>query len=51
MSSPDAAGRTLLKAMPILGTEYDYVRDGLLLRVAGDLKPSQAKAYEKAFVG
>ena len=40
-----------LKAMPILGTEYDYVRDGLLLRVAGDLKPSQAKVYEKAFVG
>ena len=32
-----------------LGAEYDYVRGGLLLRVAGDLKPSQAKAYEKAF--
>ena len=40
-----------LKALPMLGTEYDYVRDNLLLRVAGDLKPSQAKAYEKAFVG
>ena len=40
-----------LKAMPILGTEYDYVRGGLLLRVAGHLKPSQAKQYEKAFVG
>lgn len=40
-----------LKAMPILGIEYDFVRDGLLLRVAGDLKPSQAKRYETAFVG
>lgn len=34
-----------------LGAEYDYVRDRLLLRVAGDLKPSQAKAYEEAFLG
>lgn len=40
-----------LEAMPILGTEYDYVRGGLLLRVAGDLKPSQAKEYQQAFLG
>lgn len=40
-----------LKAMPILGTEYDYVRDNLLLRVAGDLKPTEAKQYETAFTG
>lgn len=34
-----------------LGAEYDYVRGGLILRVAGDLKPSQAKKYEAAFAG
>ena len=33
-----------------LGAEYDYVRGTLVLRVSGDLKPSQAKAYETAFV-
>ncbi|MBD3783682.1 MAG: hypothetical protein IE926_12150 [Micrococcales bacterium] len=32
-----------------LGAEYDYVRGNLLLRVAGDLKPSQAKEYRDAF--
>jgi hypothetical protein len=34
-----------------LGAEYDYVRDGLVLRVSGDIKPSQAKKYEAAFAG
>jgi hypothetical protein len=34
-----------------LGTEYDYIRDRLLLRVAGKVKPSDAKAYETAFLG
>lgn len=34
-----------------LGAEYDYVRDGLVLRVSGDVKPSQAKKYEAAFAG
>lgn len=34
-----------------LGAEYDFIRDGLVLRVSGDLKPSQAKAYERAFAG
>lgn len=32
-----------------LGAEYDYVRDDLLLRVSGKLKPSQAKQYLAAF--
>ena len=39
----------LLKASPILGSEYDVVRDGFLMRVAGKLKPSQEEAYAKAF--
>lgn len=39
----------LLKGSPILGSEYDIVRDGFLLRVAGKLKPSQEKAYALAF--
>jgi hypothetical protein len=34
-----------------LGAEYDYVRDRMLLRVPGALKPSQAKAYETNFLG
>lgn len=34
-----------------LGAEYDYVRDGLVLRVSGDIKPSQAKKYETGFAG
>jgi hypothetical protein len=34
-----------------LGAEYDYVRDGLVLRLSGDIKPSQAKKYEAAFAG
>ena len=55
-SNADAKARMdyiqgILKSMPALGTEYDYVRGNLLLRVGGDLKPSQAKAYETAFVG
>ena len=33
------------------GTLYDYVRDALVLRVSADLKPSQAKQYETAFIG
>lgn len=34
-----------------LGAEYDYIRDGLVLRLSGALKPSQAKAYKAAFAG
>lgn len=39
------------EANPILGSEYDYVSGAVLLRVWGDLKPSQAKEYEAAFGG
>lgn len=39
------------ESMPILGQEYDYVQGPFLLRVSGDLKPSQAKKYEAAFTG
>lgn len=39
-----------LKAAPMLGSEYDYVRgDGELLRVSGLLTPAQAQAYKAAF--
>src|SRR5215217_7171641 len=31
-----------------LGAEYGFVRGALVLRLAGDLKPSQAKKYETA---
>ncbi|QRY63452.1 hypothetical protein JVX90_04255 [Gordonia sp. PDNC005] len=41
--------RRAREGMPILGQEYDYVRGPFLLRVSGDLKPSQAKKYEQAF--
>lgn len=39
----------ILTSSPMLGTEYDYVADGALLRVTGKLKPSRAKEYETAF--
>jgi hypothetical protein len=39
--------QTKLKAFG-LGTEYDYVVGGVLVRVTGTVKPSQAAAYEKA---
>jgi hypothetical protein len=34
-----------------LGAEWDYVRGRVLLRVAGELKLSEAAAYETAFLG
>jgi serine/threonine-protein kinase len=43
--------QSMLKSMPMLGQEWNTVKGGLLLRVAGDLKPSEAKAYETAFAG
>lgn len=54
---PTAAGakarakyiQTLLKASPLFGTEYDIVQGTYVLRVAGDIKPSKAKAYITAF--
>jgi hypothetical protein len=41
----------LLKGAPALGAEYDYLNGPALLRVAGDIKPSKAKAYGAAFGG
>ena len=35
----------------MLGQKYSTVRGGLLLRVAGTLKPSVADAYKAAFLG
>lgn len=37
-----------LKAAKIFGTEYHYVRGGILLRVSGELTPGQAAEYEAA---
>lgn len=39
----------IYKKAPMLGSEYDTVRGTYILRVAGDLKPSAAKAYSTAF--
>lgn len=41
--------QSMLREMPMLGQEWNTVKEGLLLRVDGDLKPSEAKAYEMAF--
>lgn len=38
----------ILKAAPLLGTEYHYLGGPTLLRVTGELTPTQAKAYEAA---
>ena len=38
----------LLAETPAFGSEYHYLVDGFLLRVNGDLKPSEAEAYEAA---
>jgi len=39
----------LQKGSPVLGTEYHYLNGPALLRVAGKLKPTEAKEYESAF--
>ena len=39
----------ILKDAPMLGTEYDYVRGKVLLRVSGELPPSVAAKYRAAF--
>lgn len=39
----------ILEDAPMLGSEYHYLAGSSLLRVSGDLKPSQAKEYEAAF--
>lgn len=41
----------VFKDAPILGSEYDYLDGATLLRVTGQLKPSEAKEYEAAFTG
>lgn len=43
--------QAMLREMPMLGQEWNTVKGALLLRVAGELKPSEAKAYESAFAG
>ena len=56
---PDAAAakvradyiEKIKSAAPILGTEYAILRNNLLLRIDGKLKPSVAEAYEAAFLG
>jgi hypothetical protein len=40
-----------LKGAQILGSEYDYIKGRMLLRVSGNLKPSEAKEYKTAFLG
>ncbi|MFM9656821.1 hypothetical protein [Streptomyces scabiei] len=37
-----------LDKMKIFGTEYHYIKGGILLRVSGALTPEQAAEYEKA---
>lgn len=39
----------LEEAGGLIGSEYHYQSGGMLLRVTGVLKPSEAKAYEDAF--
>ena len=43
--------KTMISAVPIIGTEYQTVKGNLLLRVSGKLKPSAAQAYQAAFTG
>lgn len=38
-------------AAPLFGSEWTTVNGNLLLRVTGELTPTAAKAYEKAFTG
>jgi hypothetical protein len=51
-SSPSAATardhyvQTLLKDLPILGSEYDYVSGNVLLRLSGYYVPSQAQQFK-----
>lgn len=43
--------QAIFKEAPMLGSEWDYVRGPLLLRVDGKVKPSQAQQIAKAFDG
>lgn len=53
-SADEAKGRSeyiqsALKDNPMLGTEYNYLRGANLLRVTGELKPSDARAIQEAW--
>ena len=55
-SNADANARakyiqTLQKGSAMLGSEWDYIGGGVLVRVSGKLKPSEAKNYNKVFGG
>lgn len=39
----------IYEASPALGSEYNYVKGNVILRVSGSLKPSQAAPYETVF--
>ena len=41
--------QTVTKEAGMLGSEYNYLDGAVLLRVAGEIKPSVAKKYEAAF--
>jgi hypothetical protein len=41
----------ILSSTTVLGTEYDYVRGNAIIRVTGELKPSEASEYEAAIDG
>ncbi|GAA2359318.1 hypothetical protein GCM10010170_053540 [Dactylosporangium salmoneum] len=41
----------VLKSMQMLGTEYDYLNGGVLVRITGKVKPSVAKPFEAAVAG
>lgn len=41
----------IFQESPALGSEWDYVKGPILVRVSGELKPSSAKKYADAFGG
>lgn len=41
--------QTVTKEAGMLGSEYNYLDGAVLLRVAGEIKPTAAKKYEAAF--
>jgi len=47
----DFINKSVLSSAPILNTEYSVLKNNLLLRIDGKLKPSEADAYKKAFLG
>lgn len=43
--------QTIQRSMPLLGSEWDYVKGGVLVRISGNLKPSSATKYSDQFDG